>query len=129
MANRKRKISNQEQIALIRLNAIKNFDETQKSVINYGSPEKDLSSVTYGEQIEVCKSLRDDINTSLEKIDGKTNELSKEVRKLRNMSTEILSGIRSKFGVDSNEYEQAGGTRQSERKRPVRKNASVKSQQ
>ena len=43
------------------------------------------------------------------------------------MNTEILSGIRSKFGVDSNEYEQAGGTRQSERKRPVKKISTVKS--
>lgn len=127
MAYRKRTVSKQEQTALIRLNAIKNFDELNKTVINYGSSGKDLDSGIYQIQIGKCKELRDEINTSLEKIDGMLNELKKEVKKLSNMNTEILSGIRSKFGVDSNEYEQAGGTRQSERKRPVKKISTVKS--
>lgn len=127
MAYRKRIVSRKEQTALIRLNAIKNFDELNKTLINYGSSENDLNSVIYQDQIVKCKEIRDEINTSLEKLDGKSNELKKELRKLSNMNTEILSGIRSKFGVDSNEYEQAGGIRQSERRRPFRKNALVKS--
>ena len=32
--------------------------------------------------------------------------------------TRALSGVRSNFGPDSAEYEQAGGTRKSERKKP-----------
>lgn len=127
MAYRKRIVSRKEQTALIRLNAIKNFDESNKTLINYGSSGKGLNSGIYQEQIGKCKEIRDEINTSFEKLDGKSNELKKELRMLSNMNTEILSGIRSKFGVDSNEYEQAGGIRQSERKRPLRKKSDVKS--
>ena len=80
MAYRKRTVSKQEQTALIRLNAIKNFDELNKTVINYGSSGKDLDSGIYQIQIGKCKELRDEINTSLEKIDGMLNELKKEVK-------------------------------------------------
>ena len=31
------------------------------------------------------------------------------------------SGFKSAYGLDSTQYEQAGGTRKSERKRPVRR--------
>jgi hypothetical protein len=34
---------------------------------------------------------------------------------------DLGKGVASKYGKDSNEYEKAGGTRKSERKRPMRK--------
>ena len=37
------------------------------------------------------------------------------------LTTRALSGIRGFFGPDSDEYEQAGGTRKSERRKPTRK--------
>ncbi|MBI5388238.1 MAG: hypothetical protein HZA90_26535 [Verrucomicrobia bacterium] len=37
------------------------------------------------------------------------------------LTTRARSGIRGFFGPDSTQYEQAGGTRTSERKKPVRK--------
>ena len=37
------------------------------------------------------------------------------------LTTRARSGIRGFFGPDSDEYEQAGGTRTSERKKPTRK--------
>ncbi len=37
------------------------------------------------------------------------------------MSEDMLIGVASKYGKDSYEYKLAGGTRRSERKRPVRK--------
>ena len=39
---------------------------------------------------------------------------------LNGLNTRALSAIRGIFGPDSSEYEQAGGTRASERKKPVR---------
>jgi hypothetical protein len=33
----------------------------------------------------------------------------------------MLAGVSSKFGKNSDEYEKAGGTKKSERKKPVRK--------
>jgi hypothetical protein len=35
--------------------------------------------------------------------------------------TRALNGVKFKYGADSSEYEMVGGTRQSERKKPVRK--------
>ena len=37
------------------------------------------------------------------------------------MSSQMLSGVKVKYGRDSNEYEMAGGTRLSERKKPKKK--------
>ena len=39
--------------------------------------------------------------------------------------TRMLSGVGSKYGFDSEQYGQAGGTPRSERKRPVRKPKST----
>src|SRR5437899_5091034 len=47
---------------------------------------------------------------------------------LNGYNTRALSAFRGIFGPDSSEYEQAGGTRSSERKKPVRKNKTAEKQ-
>ena len=42
---------------------------------------------------------------------------------LREMNRRMLSAVEAAYGPDSSEYEQAGGTRQSERKKPTAKAA------
>jgi hypothetical protein len=42
-------------------------------------------------------------------------------RTLSDLVTRVRSGVRAIYGPDSPQYEQAGGVRRSERKRPVRK--------
>ncbi|MCI5227560.1 MAG: hypothetical protein D3918_13095, partial [Candidatus Electrothrix sp. AX2] len=42
-------------------------------------------------------------------------------KELRDLSSRMLSGVKVKYGRDSNEYEMAGGTRLSDRKRKSRK--------
>lgn len=37
------------------------------------------------------------------------------------MSERMLAGVAARYGKDSSQYEQAGGVRKSERKRPTRK--------
>ncbi|MGB9178937.1 MAG: hypothetical protein WCB68_06765 [Pyrinomonadaceae bacterium] len=49
------------------------------------------------------------------------NQVIEETAELANINTRALSGIRAVFGPDSSQYEQAGGTRTSERKRPASK--------
>jgi len=44
-----------------------------------------------------------------------------EEKKLNDMCTIVLAAAVSEFGDDSDEYEQLGGTRKSDRKKPVRK--------
>jgi hypothetical protein len=50
-----------------------------------------------------------------------TNDTNTEGDDVNALITRVRSGIRAVFGPDSNQYEQAGGTRQSERKRTTRK--------
>jgi len=42
-------------------------------------------------------------------------------KELRDLSSLMLSGVKVKYGRDSNEYEMAGGTRLSERKKSKKK--------
>ena len=52
---------------------------------------------------------------------GLTNELEEQTGELASIRTRALSGFRAVYGPDSTQYEQAGGTRQSEIRRSSRK--------
>ena len=56
----------------------------------------------------------------LEDADEKAHELNNEIKTLRKMSSHFLSAVRNRFGEDSTEYDQAGGTKKSNRKKIVR---------
>jgi hypothetical protein len=49
------------------------------------------------------------------------NQLQVAEDALRDKNKRVLSAVEAMYGPDSSQYEQAGGTRQSERKRPARK--------
>lgn len=50
-----------------------------------------------------------------------SNDLNTEAEAAAAEITRFRSGVRAIYGPDSNQYEQIGGTRTSERKRPARK--------
>lgn len=50
-----------------------------------------------------------------------TNDKRAKTRELREIMKRVKSSVAGVFGDDSNEYELVGGTRRSERKKPVRK--------
>ena len=60
-------------------------------------------------------------NQSLGMPDQYLNEYKALVTTVKDLSNRSLKGVGVKFGEDSSEYEMAGGTRKSERKRPTRK--------
>jgi hypothetical protein len=62
-----------------------------------------------------------DYNSLLAKINIAQTELDKDEKQLMLMTGDMLTGVASKFGKDSYEYQLAGGIRRSDRKRPVRK--------
>jgi hypothetical protein len=62
-------------------------------------------------------------NTLLSQSDAAQNIFLAADRNLRDLNDRMLAGIASKYGRDSEEYEQAGGTKKSERRRPVRRSA------
>ena len=53
-------------------------------------------------------------------LDGLLDNRDDSAALLNSYNTRALSAIRGIFGPDSIEYDQAGGTRTSERKKPVR---------
>jgi len=80
-----------------------------------------LVAKDYQLAITDVKTAMDNYNTLLSTVDEKLNILKESEKVLKNWNERILNGVASKFGKDSNEYEQAGGVRKSERKRPKKK--------
>ena len=64
------------------------------------------------------RSQTEDIRTQLT---AAVNDTNSQALAVSDVITRARSGFRTFFGPDSTQYEQAGGTRRSERKRPARK--------
>lgn len=58
-----------------------------------------------------------DYNTTLSSLDDKLNTISGNERTLTDWYERMLLGVGTRYGKNSSEYEMAGGTRKSERKR------------
>ena len=73
---------------------------------------------------EKAKTTVEGFNSQIEDLRSQLNDLlnkrNDSAKALAQLNTRALSAIRGIFGPDSSEYEQAGGTRSSERKKPVR---------
>mgnify|MGYP003612689099 CR=1 FL=1 len=57
-------------------------------------------------------------NTALSTLDDLYNECIAQETVLKEWNERILNGVGFKYGKDSSQYEMAGGTRKSERKKP-----------
>ena len=53
------------------------------------------------------------------------SSLKEKEKLLRAFSERMLTGVAAKFGKDSEQYQKAGGTKKSDRKKPKRKIAKV----
>ena len=85
---------------------------------------KDKETVTlkdYQDGIKKVNELNYQIVDLRHQLDGLLDDRDDEALALSGLNTRALSAIRGIFGPDSAEYDQAGGTRTSERKKPVRK--------
>lgn len=82
---------------------------------NFGAT---LTVETYEADINALSAKLDAYNEQLATLDSSQNELDALEAALREKNTRILSAAEAHYGPDSSEYEQAGGTRRSERKRP-----------
>ena len=80
----------------------------------------------YDAQITCTRTALDTYNTLLSQVDGAYNDFLAEEAGLRDLSDRMLAGVGAVYGKDSDQYEQAGGVRKSERKRPMRKQAAAK---
>jgi hypothetical protein len=80
-----------------------------------------LSVENYEQRILAFAAKMAAYNQMLAALDQALNELQAEELELRIENSRMLAAIGAHYGPDSSEYEQAGGTRRSERKRPRRK--------
>ena len=82
---------------------------------------KDVQLADFQAAMSAAQTADDAVETLRGQLDVLINERNAKNATLTELTTRSLSGIRGYFGPDSNEYEQAGGTRTSERKKPTRK--------
>ena len=84
-----------------------------------------LTSKAYDQLLNNTRQSQQEYNTLLSKIDEARNIFQAREKELADMSERMLTGIATHYGKDSSEYEKAGGTRKSERRR--KKQRSTKS--
>lgn len=104
-----------------RRNGMVVIDKKEESPVNYGNSKVPLTAAEMTAQIDLVEAKRADYNMALKVADEKSNDYDAEEKKLTEMTKTVLSGSVSHFGDDSDEYEQLGGIRKSDRKKPVRK--------
>lgn len=75
----------------------------------------------YQAGIKAVSDFNEEISDLRNQLTGLINNRDDAALALSGLNTRALSAIRGIFGPDSTEYDQAGGTRTSERKKPVRK--------
>ena len=88
------------------------------------NPTFSLGEITLQQLKQTISNLRtkrDQLETLRTQLDGLSNDIQALGQALSQVNTRALSGLRAVYGPDSNQYEQGGGTRSSERKRPARK--------
>jgi uncharacterized protein YukE len=80
-----------------------------------------LTLQAFNQQVASLQAKLDEYNTALSRVDELGNQVKAQEKKVQDLNERMLAGVAAKYGRDSDEYEKAGGTRKSERKRPVRK--------
>ena len=83
-----------------------------------------LTLVAFETQINALSAKLDTYHQMLSLLDDMQNQVDAEEASLRETSKRMLSAAEAHYGPDSSQYEQAGGTRESERKRPTREDAN-----
>lgn len=93
------------------------------------SPTLDLgegvSVATFETAINLPVGLIAQYNSILSQADDLLNQINDATTAMNDMSSRVLNGGKFKFGANSSEYEMLGGTRKSERKKPLRKSGGT----
>jgi hypothetical protein len=100
--------------ANVRLASIKSIDPN----LSMGNT---LNITVFNNKIEETKQALEDYNTALSMADEKANLYREKEKELKDLHERMLIGVAAAYGKDSNEYEKAGGTKKSDRKKPERK--------
>jgi len=93
-----------------RMASLKSIDQT----LDLGNG---LSIESFIKAIEDSRQKLQTYNTVLSKVDQAYSEIQESERNLANISERMLTGIASRYGKNSTEYEMAGGKRRKQRQR------------
>ncbi|MFA6979322.1 MAG: hypothetical protein WC209_08375 [Ignavibacteriaceae bacterium] len=126
MSFKKRETSKTVERGKSRITGMETIDKNKGKVINYGGDEIVLTKVEMQTQVDLCEAIRKEYNQALEAADIISNRLAAEEAKLKTMCNKILSSAKGKFDGNADEIEILGGTRTSDRKKPVKKNTPPK---
>jgi hypothetical protein len=83
-----------------------------------------LTVAAYDAKITEAQTVLDTYNGLLAQADAAGNDFKAVEKELRDLSSQMLAGVKVKYGRDSNEYEMAGGTRLSDINRHPRKDGN-----
>lgn len=81
----------------------------------------DITEQSLGTTISGLRGKSTELENAKTLVARLVNELNADLANAGQVQTRGLSGIRAAFGPDSSEYEEAGGVRTSERKKPEKK--------
>ena len=110
MARRKLARIKEYDLAKTRLAALKSIDPA----LDLGNG---MTVANYEKSITNFTAVLGQYNTALSTVDDLYNQCIAGLQGLNEMSERMLSGVGFKFSKDSSQYEMAGGTRKSERKK------------
>lgn len=85
----------------------------------------DLTLAKFKSNFDGLETANVSVETERTELTGLLPDRDDQAPALHELITRARSGFRAIYGPDSTQYEQAGGTRASERKRPVRKSKTV----
>jgi hypothetical protein len=81
----------------------------------------DLTLVVFKAELDALREQRGQLEEARRQVTNLVNSTNEQGDKVNENITRALSGIRAVFGPDSTQYDEAGGTRRSERKTPKSK--------
>lgn len=81
----------------------------------------DVTLISFKAQVEALRTKRASNEDLRMQLTRGVNEVNDEAGAIQSINTRALSGVRAQFGPDSSQYEQLGGVRASERKKPKKK--------
>ncbi len=82
---------------------------------------KGLTIQAFSDSIETARRRVAAYNTTLSHLDADRAAMVEAEKAVSAFAEKMLIGVAFEYGKDSREYEMAGGTRKSQRKRPARK--------
>ena len=97
-----------------RLASVKSIDAT----LDLGNG---ITAANYETQVNLLRTKLGKYNTALSTIDDLYNDCIAQIDVVRDWNDRVLTGVATRYGKNSSQYEMAGGVKKSERKKGTAK--------